>query len=60
MLSPHVGSMAGQALGHAVQCYTPRLKPDTILWWAGTTLGLADLNKAETGEGRFTDYPRIW
>ncbi|EEU4008876.1 hypothetical protein E8G90_005278, partial [Escherichia coli] len=60
MLSPHVGSMAGQALGHAVQCYTPGLKPDTILWWAGTTLGLADLNKAETGEGRFTDYPRIW
>ncbi|EJL2203298.1 hypothetical protein NL991_004946, partial [Escherichia coli] len=33
---------------------------DTILWWAGTTLGLADLNKAEFGEARFTDYPRIW
>ncbi|EEU4465628.1 hypothetical protein ABM999_005351, partial [Escherichia coli] len=26
----------------------------------GSTLGLADLNKAETGEARFTDYPRIW
>ncbi|EER2026065.1 type III secretion system effector NleA [Escherichia coli] len=60
MLSPHIGSMAGQALGHAVQCYTPGLKPDTILWWAGTTLGLADLNKAEFGVARFTDYPRIW
>ncbi|EKC8296481.1 type III secretion system effector NleA [Escherichia coli] len=60
MLAPHIGSMAGQALGHAVQCYTPGLKPDTILWWAGSTLGLADLNKAETGEARFTDYPRIW
>ncbi|ENE7928074.1 type III secretion system effector NleA [Escherichia coli] len=60
MLAPHIGSMAGQALGHAVQCYTPGLKPDTILWWAGTTLGLADLNKAEFGVARFTDYPRIW
>ncbi|EHA9086501.1 type III secretion system effector NleA [Escherichia coli] len=60
MLSPHIGAMVGQAAGHAIQYNTPGLKPDTILWWAGTTLGLADLNKAETGEGRFTDYPRIW
>ena len=60
MLAPHIGAMVGQAAGHAIQCNTPGLKPDTILWWAGTTLGLADLNKAETGEGRFTDYPRIW
>ncbi|HHY2144538.1 TPA: type III secretion system effector NleA [Escherichia coli] len=60
MLAPHIGAMVGQAAGHAIQCNTPGLKPDTILWWAGTTLGLADLNKAETGEARFTDYPRIW
>ncbi|EED0286761.1 hypothetical protein N8K15_004614 [Escherichia coli] len=60
MLAPHIGSMAGQALGHAVQCYTPGLKPDTILWWAGATLGAADLNKAEYDKARFTDYPRIW
>ncbi|ENT6184505.1 type III secretion system effector NleA [Escherichia coli] len=60
MLSPHIGAMVGQAAGHAIQYNTPGLKPDTILWWAGTTLGLADLNKAETAEGRFTDYPRIW
>lgn len=60
MLVPHIGSMAGQALGHAVQCYTPGLKPDTILWWAGATLGAADLNKAEYDKARFTDYPRIW
>ncbi|EIG3108302.1 type III secretion system effector NleA [Escherichia coli] len=60
MLSPHIGAMVGQAAGHAIQYNTPGLKPDTILWWAGTTLGLADLNKAETDEGRFTDYPRIW
>ena len=60
MLSPHIGAMVGQAAGHAIQYNTPGLKPDTILWWAGTTLGLADLNKAETGEARFTDYPRIW
>ncbi|EFJ6337747.1 NADPH-dependent L-lysine N(6)-monooxygenase MbtG [Escherichia coli] len=60
MLAPHIGSMAGQALGHAVQCYTPGLKPDTILWWAGATLGATDLNKAEYDKARFTDYPRIW
>ncbi|KPO64474.1 type III secretion system effector NleA, partial [Escherichia coli] len=60
MLSPHIGAMVGQAAGHAIQYNTPGLKPDTILWWAGTTLGLADLNKAEFGEARFTDYPRIW
>ncbi len=60
MLAPHIGAMVGQAAGHAIQCNTPGLKPDTILWWAGTTLGLADLNKAEFGEARFTDYPRIW
>ncbi|EFI0168932.1 type III secretion system effector NleA [Escherichia coli] len=60
MLSPHIGAMVGQAAGHAIQYNTPGLKPDTILWWAGTTLGLADLNKAECGEARFTDYPRIW
>ncbi|EFJ1799772.1 NADPH-dependent L-lysine N(6)-monooxygenase MbtG [Escherichia coli] len=60
MLAPHIGAMVGQAAGHAIQCNAPGLKPDTILWWAGTTLGLADLNKAETGEARFTDYPRIW
>ncbi|EKI1525282.1 hypothetical protein PCD61_004987 [Escherichia coli] len=60
MLAPHIGSMAGQALGHAVQCYTPGLKPDTILWWAGATLGAVDLNKAEYDKARFTDYPRIW
>ncbi|EJF2399395.1 type III secretion system effector NleA [Escherichia coli] len=60
MLSPHIGAMVGQAAGHAIQYNTPELKPDTILWWAGTTLGLADLNKAEFGEARFTDYPRIW
>lgn len=60
MLSPHIGAMVGQAAGHAMQYNTPGLKPDTILWWAGTTLGLADLNKAEFGEARFTDYPRIW
>ena len=60
MLSPHIGAMVGQAAGHAIQYNTPGLKPDTILWWAGSTLGLADLNKAETGEARFTDYPRIW
>ncbi|WP_235256355.1 hypothetical protein [Escherichia coli] len=60
MLAPHIGSMAGQALGHAVQCYTPGLKPDAILWWAGATLGAADLNKAEYDKARFTDYPRIW
>ncbi|HAG5638906.1 TPA: type III secretion system effector NleA [Escherichia coli] len=60
MLAPHIGAMVGQAAGHAIQCNTPGLKPDIILWWAGTTLGLADLNKAETGEARFTDYPRIW
>ncbi|EEW1539998.1 TPA: type III secretion system effector NleA [Escherichia coli] len=60
MLAPHIGAMVGQVAGHAIQCNTPGLKPDTILWWAGTTLGLADLNKAETGEARFTDYPRIW
>ncbi|CAD5556833.1 type III secretion system effector NleA [Escherichia coli] len=60
MLSPHIGAMVGQAAGHAIQYNTPGLKPDTILWWAGTTLGLADLNKAEFGVARFTDYPRIW
>ncbi|EJW8078287.1 type III secretion system effector NleA [Escherichia coli] len=60
MLAPHIGSMAGQALGHAVQCYTPGLKPNTILWWAGATLGATDLNKAEYDKARFTDYPRIW
>ncbi|ELN8616016.1 type III secretion system effector NleA [Escherichia coli] len=60
MLSPHIGAMVGQAAGHAIQYNTPGLKPDTILWWAGATLGLADLNKAEFGEARFTDYPRIW
>lgn len=60
MLAPHIGAMVGQAAGHAIQCNTPGLKPDMILWWAGTTLGLADLNKAEFGEVRFTDYPRIW
>ncbi len=60
MLSPHIGAMVGQAAGHAIQYNTPGLKPDTILWWAGATLGLADLNKAEFGVARFTDYPRIW
>ncbi|EEW7661867.1 type III secretion system effector NleA [Escherichia coli] len=60
MLAPHIGAMVGQAAGHAIQYNTPGLKPDTILWWAGTTLGLADLNKAEFGVARFTDYPRIW
>jgi len=60
MLGPHIGSMAGQAVGHVVQYSVPTLKPDTILWWAGSTLGLADLNKAELNEVRFTDYPRIW
>lgn len=60
MLSPHIGVMVGQAAGHAIQYNTPGLKPDTILWWAGATLGLADLNKAEFGVARFTDYPRIW
>nr|AAQ75736.1 type III secretion system effector [Citrobacter rodentium] len=60
MLSPHVGAMLGQAAGHAVQCNTPGLKPDTILWWAGATFGAADLNKAEFDKVRFTDYPRIW
>ncbi|ECF5974181.1 hypothetical protein FNI63_23070 [Salmonella enterica subsp. salamae] len=60
MLGPHIGAMAGQAIGHAVQYSVPALKPDTILWWAGSTLGLADLNKAEFSEVRFTDYPRIW
>ncbi|HHX9752148.1 TPA: hypothetical protein ACVTEX_004863, partial [Salmonella enterica subsp. salamae] len=54
------GSMAGQAMGHVVQCSVPALKPDTILWWAGSTLGLADLNRAEFNEVRFTDYPRVW
>lgn len=60
MLSPHIGAMVGQAAGHAIQYNTPRLKPDTILWWAGATLGAADLNKAEYDKARFTDYPRIW
>ncbi|EGL8660192.1 type III secretion system effector NleA [Escherichia coli] len=60
MLAPHIGAMVGQAAVHAIQYNTPGLKPDTILWWAGTTLGLADLNKAEFGVARFTDYPRIW
>ncbi|HCQ3650007.1 TPA: type III secretion system effector NleA [Escherichia coli] len=60
VLSPHIGAMVGQAAGHAIQYNTPGLKPDTILWWAGATLGLADLNKAEFGVARFTDYPRIW
>ncbi|EAB9736239.1 hypothetical protein D4U46_21515 [Escherichia coli] len=60
MLAPHIGAMVGQAAGHVIQYNTPGLKPDTILWWAGTTLGLADLNKAEFGVARFTDYPRIW
>ncbi|EGE1188571.1 type III secretion system effector NleA, partial [Escherichia coli] len=60
MLSPHIGAMVGQAAGHAIQYNTPGLKPDTILWWAGATLGAADLNKAEYDKARFTDYPRIW
>ncbi|HGU3044112.1 TPA: type III secretion system effector NleA [Escherichia coli] len=60
MLAPHIGAMVGQAAGHAIQCNTPGLKPDTILWWAGATLGAADLNKAEYEVARFTDYPRIW
>ncbi|HGU2434758.1 TPA: hypothetical protein N7C74_005108, partial [Escherichia coli] len=60
MLSPHIGAMVGQAAGHAIQYNTPGLKPDTILWWAGATLGAADLNKAEFEVARFTDYPRIW
>ncbi len=60
MLSPHIGAMVGQAAGHAMQYNTPGLKPDTILWWAGATLGAADLNKAEYDKARFTDYPRIW
>ncbi|EBA2750208.1 hypothetical protein OP554_003950 [Salmonella enterica] len=60
MLGPHIGAMAGQALGHAMQYSVSALKPDTILWWAGSTLGLADLNKAEFSEARFTDYPRVW
>lgn len=60
MLAPHIGAMVGQAAGHAIQCNTPGLKPDTILWWAGATLGAADLNKAEFEVARFTDYPRIW
>ncbi|ENB4893385.1 hypothetical protein ACGLQ7_001813 [Escherichia albertii] len=60
MLAPHIGAMVGQAAGHAIQYNTPGLKPDTILWWAGATLGAADLNKAEYDKARFTDYPRIW
>ncbi|EJF8285850.1 type III secretion system effector NleA, partial [Escherichia coli] len=60
MLSPHIGAMVGQAAGHAIQYNTPGLKPDTILWWAGATLGATDLNKAEFEVARFTDYPRIW
>ncbi|WDB27644.1 type III secretion system effector NleA [Escherichia albertii] len=60
MLSPHIGAMVGQAAGHAIQYNTSGLKPDTILWWAGATLGAADLNKAEYDKARFTDYPRIW
>ncbi|EMY7484597.1 type III secretion system effector NleA [Escherichia coli] len=60
MLSPHIGAMVGQAAGHAIQYNTLGLKPDTILWWAGATLGAADLNKAEFEVARFTDYPRIW
>ncbi|EES0142136.1 type III secretion system effector NleA [Escherichia coli] len=60
MLAPHIGAMVGQVAGHAIQCNTPGLKPDTILWWAGATLGAADLNKAEYDKARFTDYPRIW
>ncbi|ENM6538333.1 type III secretion system effector NleA [Escherichia coli] len=60
MLSPHIGAMVGQAAGHAIQYNILGLKPDAILWWAGATLGAADLNKAEYEVARFTDYPRIW
>lgn len=60
MLSPHVGAMVGQAAGHVIQYHAPGLKPDTVLWWAGATLGAVDLNKAEYDKARLTDYPRIW
>lgn len=56
------GAMVGQILGHVIQNYYFDLKPDLFIFWAGATLGAADVNGAPTKKApiRTTEYPRVW